>query len=145
MHYEKMTFDKFRENLESNRYHGSTGARRAIGKVEWPKAVKDSAYSLIDKHYKDEVKEVKTLPEKRLDKLKAKAKRKNTVSDMVEDPQQSIELAATTVDTLTKALTFLKESGSCEQGTLAAGLESLAIMVRFIDNHVVAAISKYTN
>ena len=143
MHYEKLTPEKFQDNLDGNKYKGSTGAKRAIGKADWPKAVKERLSLAVDKHYADEPKKAaKSTPEKKVERLRGRRKEPMAVplSEVVDNPVAAVALASTTVETLTKALTFMRDSGSCDQASVKAGLESLAAMVKFIDTHVVSAI-----
>lgn len=52
MNYEKLTFEGFKKKLASNGYQGGlTGARRAIGKTDWPEADKNKARALAEKHF----------------------------------------------------------------------------------------------
>lgn len=51
MSYEKLSPEKFAENLKAGRYANLTGARRAIGKAEWPDATKDKVRHAAEKHF----------------------------------------------------------------------------------------------
>ena len=54
MNYQKLTVEKFAENLSGGQYASLTGARRAIGKVQdWTKKQRESARVLADKHFSD--------------------------------------------------------------------------------------------
>jgi hypothetical protein len=51
MSYEKLTPEKFIENMKSGKYSGVTGARRAIGKAEWKDAEKERVRGIAEKHF----------------------------------------------------------------------------------------------
>lgn len=49
--YEKLTLEKFKANLDANKYQNITGARRAIGKADWSEADKDKGRTLAEKFF----------------------------------------------------------------------------------------------
>lgn len=57
--YEKLTPERFAENLKEDKYGSLTGARRGIGKVDWSKKEKERALELAEKHFGTEEKPAK--------------------------------------------------------------------------------------
>ncbi len=49
--YDKLTLERFQENLNSGRYSTIAGARRAIGKADWTDKEKNKARALVDSHF----------------------------------------------------------------------------------------------
>lgn len=54
MNYEKLTVDRFSDNLKTQKYQGITGARRAIGKTNWSQKDKDKAHALANTYFGEE-------------------------------------------------------------------------------------------
>lgn len=51
MEYAKLTREKFESYLKSGRYNSATGARRAIGKTDWPQRAKNSAHAVVTAYF----------------------------------------------------------------------------------------------
>lgn len=49
--YNKLGFSDFKARLKNGDYESATGARRAVGKCDWEDSEKQSAKTLIDKHF----------------------------------------------------------------------------------------------
>jgi hypothetical protein len=54
MHYEKLTVERFAQNLKDGKYAGLTGARRSIGKTDWTTPDREHAHELANKHFAKE-------------------------------------------------------------------------------------------
>jgi len=53
MSYDKLDLKGFQKKLANKEYETATGARRAVGKVQWPDADKNKARNAINKHFGD--------------------------------------------------------------------------------------------
>jgi len=51
MSYQKLSVDRFLVNLREGKYESPTGARRAIGKADWPEKEKARAREVTEKHF----------------------------------------------------------------------------------------------
>lgn len=51
MNYEKLTVERFAQNLKDGKYAGLTGSRRAIGKTDWNKSDRERAHDMANKHF----------------------------------------------------------------------------------------------
>ncbi len=95
MNYEKLTVQKFSENLKEGKYASLTGARRAIGKVQdWTGKQRDTARALADKHFEGVTPPVKSEKVgKKGKKIARKAGKKETSS--VEAPLAAVTVTET--------------------------------------------------
>jgi hypothetical protein len=51
MNYEKLSIERFADNLKAGKYASRTGARRAIGKVDWTNKDKDKGRELVERYF----------------------------------------------------------------------------------------------